>query len=257
MTIATELFRLDGKIALVTGARRGIGRAMAVALAEAGADIIGVSTSLEASGSAVETAVQAAGRKFTGYACDFASRPALYAFIEKLKADFPVIDILVNNAGTILRKPAAEHPDEYWDTVMEVNLNAQFILSREIGKGMIERGRGKIIFTASLLTFQGGINVPGYAASKGGIGQLTKELANEWAPRNVQVNAIAPGYINTDNTEALRNDAVRSKAILERIPAGRWGEPDDFKGPVLFLASDASNYVTGTILTVDGGWMGR
>ncbi|MBK9748988.1 MAG: SDR family oxidoreductase [Chloroflexi bacterium] len=257
MTIALNLFRLDGKTALVTGARRGMGRAMAVALAEAGADVIGVSTSLEHSGSAVEADVRAAGRRFSGYACDFADRSALYTFVEQVKADFPVIDILVNNAGTILRKPAVEHPDEYWDKVLEVNLNAQFILSREIGKGMIERGGGKIIFIASLLTFQGGINVPGYAASKGGIGQLTKELANEWASKNVQVNAIAPGYINTDNTEALRNDPVRSKSILERIPAGRWGEPSDFKGPVVFLASKASDYVTGTILTVDGGWMGR
>lgn len=252
-----DLFRLDGKVALVTGARRGIGRAMAIALAEAGADIIGVSTSMEKQGSAVEAAVQATGRHFAGYACDFADRAAVYGLIENLKKDFPVIDILVNNAGIILRKPAAEHPDAYWDTVMEVNLNAQFILSREIGKGMVARGRGKIIFTASLLTFQGGINVPGYAATKGGIGQLTKELANEWAANGVQVNAIAPGYINTDNTEALRNDPTRSKSILERIPLGRWGEPDDFKGPIVFLASDASNYVTGTILTVDGGWMGR
>lgn len=252
-----DLFRLDGKVALVTGARRGIGRAMAVALAEAGADIIGVSATMEAQGSEVETDVRAAGRRFAGYACDFGDRAALYTLIGQLKNDFPVIDILVNNAGTILRKPAAEHPDEYWDKVMEVNLSAQFILSREIGKGMIERGRGKIIFTASLLTFQGGINVPGYAATKGGIGQLTKELANEWANKGIQVNAIAPGYINTDNTEMLRNDPVRSKAILERIPIGRWGDPQDFKGPVVFLASDASNYVTGTILTVDGGWMGR
>jgi 2-deoxy-D-gluconate 3-dehydrogenase len=252
-----DLFRLDGKVALVTGARRGIGRAMALALAEAGADIIGVSASMEAEGSELERDVLALGRRFRGYACDFGDRNALYALIEKLKQDFPVIDILVNNAGTILRKPAAEHPDEYWDKVMEVNLNAQFILSREIGKGMIERGRGKIIFTASLLTFQGGINVPGYAAAKAGIGQLTKALANEWASKGVQVNAIAPGYINTDNTEALRNDPVRSKAILERIPMGRWGLADDFKGPIVFLASDASNYVTGTILTVDGGWMGR
>jgi 2-dehydro-3-deoxy-D-gluconate 5-dehydrogenase len=257
MTHIADLFRLDGKTALVTGARRGMGRAMAVALAEAGADIIGVSTSLEATGSAVEADVRATGRNFAGYACDFADRAQLYAFIQQVNADFPVIDILVNNAGTILRKPAVEHPDEYWDKVIEVNLNAQFILSREVGKRMVERKRGKIIFTASLLTFQGGINVPGYAASKGGIGQLTMGLANEWAPHNVQVNAIAPGYINTDNTEALRNDPVRSKAILERIPAGRWGEPDDFKGPTLFLASNASNYVTGTILTVDGGWMGR
>ena len=257
MTNVAELFRLDGKTALVTGARRGMGRAMAVALAEAGADVIGVSTSLESTGSAVEADIRAAGRNFAGYACDFADRDLLYKFIQQVNTDFPVIDILVNNAGTIMRKPAVEHPDDYWDKVIEINLNAQFILSREIGKRMVERQRGKIIFTASLLTFQGGINVPGYAASKGGIGQLTKELANEWAPHNVQVNAIAPGYVNTDNTQALRNDPVRSKAILERIPAGRWGEPDDFKGPIVFLASDASNYVTGTILTVDGGWMGR
>jgi 2-dehydro-3-deoxy-D-gluconate 5-dehydrogenase len=257
MTNTADLFRLDGKTALVTGVRRGMGRAMAVALAEAGADIIGVSASLQSGGSAVEADVRAAGRTFAGYACDFADRVQVYSFTQKVNADFPVIDILVNNAGTILRKPAVEHPDEYWDKVIEINLNAQFILSREIGKRMVERKRGKIIFTASLLTFQGGINVPGYAASKGAIGQLTKALANEWAPYNIQVNAIAPGYVNTDNTEALRNDPVRSKAILERIPAGRWGEPDDFKGPVVFLASDASNYVTGTILTVDGGWMGR
>jgi 2-deoxy-D-gluconate 3-dehydrogenase len=252
-----DLFRLDGKVALVTGARRGIGRAMAVALAEAGADIIGVSTSMEEQGSQVEADVCAAGRRFTGYACDFSDRTALYELIGQLKIDFPVIDILVNNAGMILRKPAAEHPDVYWDKVLEVNLSAQFILSREIGKGMIQRGRGKIIFTASLLTFQGGINVPGYASTKGGIAQLAKGLANEWACSGIQVNAIAPGYIETDNTEALRNDPVRSKSILERIPMGRWGNPADFKGPVVFLASDASNYVTGTILTVDGGWMGR
>jgi len=252
-----DLFRLDGKIALVTGARRGIGRAIATALAEAGADVIGVSANMEAQGSEVEADVRAAGRHFTGYACDLADRAALYDLIAQLKINFPVIDILVNNAGTILRKPAVDHPDEYWDKVVEVNLSAQFILSREIGKGMIERKHGKIIFTASLLTFQGGINVPGYAATKGGIGQLTKELANEWADKGIQVNAIAPGYINTDNTEALRNDPVRSKAILERIPMGRWGDPHDIKGPIVFLASDASNYVTGTILTVDGGWMGR
>jgi 2-dehydro-3-deoxy-D-gluconate 5-dehydrogenase len=166
-------------------------------------------------------------------------------------------DILVNNAGTIKRSPAAEHPDEMWFEVIDVNLNAPFLLSREIGARMIERGSGKIIFTASLLTFQGGINVPGYAASKGGIGQLTKALANEWASKGVQVNAIAPGYIATDNTEALRNDPARQQAILSRIPAGRWGEPDDFKGPAIFLASAASDYVNGEILVVDGGWMGR
>jgi len=167
------------------------------------------------------------------------------------------VDILVNNAGTIKRAPAAEHPDDYWFEVIEVNLNAQFLLSRAIGAKMIERGSGKIIFTASLLTFQGGITVPGYAASKGGIGQLTKALANEWAAKGVQVNAIAPGYIATDNTEALRNDPARQQAILSRIPAGRWGETEDFKGPIVFLASPASNYVTGEVLVVDGGWMGR
>lgn len=250
-------FRLDGKIALVTGCRRGIGRAFAQALAEAGADIIGVSASLEPSGSAVEKDVLSQGRKFKGYACDFADRKALYAFISQVKKDFPIIDILVNNAGIILRKPASEHPDEYWDKVIEVNLNAQFILAREIGKDMAARGKGKIIFTASLLSFQGGITVPGYAASKGGIGTLTMALANEWASKGVNVNAIAPGYIATDNTAALRADPVRNEQILVRIPAGRWGTPEDLKGAVVFLSSDASNYVHGTILTVDGGWMGR
>lgn len=164
---------------------------------------------------------------------------------------------MINNAGTIRRAPATEHSDAIWDEVIEVNLSSQFVLTREIGRHMLERGSGKIIFTASLLTFQGGITVPGYAASKGAIGQLTKAFANEWAGRGVNVNAIAPGYIDTDNTEALRNDPVRSKSILERIPAGRWGKPEDFAGPVVFLASPASNYVHGTIMTVDGGWMGR
>jgi len=252
-----DLFRLDGKVALVTGARRGIGLAMAVALAEAGADIVGVSASLEPSGSSLEREVVALGRGFRGYACDFGNRSALYAFVDAVKRDVPHIDILVNNAGTILRKPAAEHPDEYWDRILEVDLSSQFVLSREIGKEMVRRGAGKIIFTASLLTFQGGITVPGYAAAKGGIGQLTKALANEWAGAGVQVNAIAPGYIATDNTEALRNDPVRNPAILSRIPAGRWGSPQDFAGAVVFLASAASDYVNGTILTVDGGWMGR
>jgi len=250
-------FRLDGRVALVTGCRRGIGRGFAQALAEAGADVVGVSTSLEPSGSEVEKDVVARGRKFKGYACDFADRRALYAFIERVKKDVPRLDILVNNAGTILRKPAVEHPDDYWDKVIEVNLNAQFILAREFGKDMVARGKGKVIFTASLLSFQGGITVPGYAASKGGVGQLTMALANEWAAKGVNVNAIAPGYIATDNTAALRADPVRSEQILARIPAGRWGTPEDLKGAVLFLSSDASNYVHGTILTVDGGWMGR
>ncbi|RJE72489.1 2-deoxy-D-gluconate 3-dehydrogenase [Reichenbachiella sp. MSK19-1] len=252
-----DTFKLEGKVALVTGCKRGIGKAMAVGLAEAGADIIGVSASLEKNGSEIEKAVTALGRKFKAYTCDFSDRNALYEFIKEVKGDFPVIDILVNNAGTILRTPAAEHPDEMWDKVIEVNQNAQFILTREIGKEMVARGSGKVIFTASLLTFQGGITVPGYAASKGAIGQMTMAFANEWAGKGVNVNAIAPGYISTDNTEALRNDADRSASILSRIPAGRWGEATDFAGPTVFLASAASSYMHGSIMLVDGGWMGR
>jgi len=251
-----DLFRLDGKIALVTGCRRGIGKAMAEALAEAGADIIGMSRSLEP-GSEIERRVRELGRNFRGYRCDISKRQELYEFIRQVTQDFPVIDILVNNAGTILRKPAAEHPDEYWDEVIETNLNAQFILSREIGKRMVERGQGKIIFVASLLSFQGGITVPGYAAAKGGVAQLAKALANEWAPYGVQVNAIAPGYIATDNTRPLREDPIRGPAILARIPAGRWGQPEDLKGAVVYLASRASDYVNGSVLVVDGGWLGR
>lgn len=252
-----DRFRLDGKTALVTGCRRGIGKAIAVALAEAGADIVGVSRSLERAGSDVERAVLDCGHTFKGYPCDFSDRKSLYALIERLTEACPAIDILVNNAGTILRKPAVDHPDEYWDQVIEVNLNAQFILSRELGKRMVERRSGKIIFIASLLSFQGGILVPSYAASKGGISQLTKALANEWACHGVQVNAIAPGYISTDNTAALRADPKRNPAILERIPAGRWGKPEDLEGAAVFLASSASDYVNGSIITVDGGWMAR
>ena len=250
-----NMFDLSGKTALVTGAKRGIGRGMAEALAAAGADIIGVTASLEANGSAVEQAVTAMRRNFSAHQCDFSDRAAVTAFAAEMNAAPP--DILINNAGTILRKPAAEHEDALWDEVIEVNLNAQFVLSREIGRAMVARGSGKIIFTASLLTFQGGITVPGYAASKGAIGQLTKALANEWASKGVNVNAIAPGYIATDNTQALQDDPARSKSILERIPAGRWGDPADFGGPAVFLASAASDYVHGTVLTVDGGWMGR
>ncbi len=252
-----DQFKLNGKTALVTGCKRGIGKAIAIGLAEAGADIVGVSATLETNDSEVEREVRALGRSFAGYAADFSNRSALYGFIKHVKDDFPQIDILFNNAGTILRKPAAEHSDEYWDKVVETNLSAQFVLTREIGKEMIARGYGKIVFTASLLTFQGGVTVPGYAASKGGVGQLTMAFANEWAGKGVNVNAIAPGYISTDNTEALRNDPVRCQQILARIPAGRWGNPEDFKGAAVFLASDAASYVHGTILIVDGGWMGR
>jgi 2-deoxy-D-gluconate 3-dehydrogenase len=252
-----DRFRLHGKTALVTGARRGIGLAVAEALAEAGADIVGMSASLEAEGSEAAQRVDAAGRKFWGYACDLGDRAAVYAFVEKVKRECPPVDILVNNAGVILRKPAAEFPDEYWDQTIEIDLNSQWVLAREFGRDMLARGSGKVIFMASLLSFQGGITVPAYAAAKGGLAQLAKALSNEWAGRNVQVNAIAPGYIATDNTAALRADPARNPAILARIPAGRWGEPEDITGAVLYLASAASNYVSGAVLTIDGGWMGR
>jgi len=252
-----DLFRLDGKTALVTGCRRGIGLAIAEALAQAGADVVGVSKSLEPTGSTVAQRVAAAGRRFRGYTCDFADRDDVQRWLAQVQRDVERIDILVNNAGTILRKPAAEHPDAYWDAVLETNLHAQWRITRDIGRGMVERGAGKIIFIASLLTFQGGITVPGYAASKGAIGQLTKALANEWASRGVQVNAIAPGYVATDNTAALRADPDRNPAILARIPAGRWGEPGDFMGAAVYLASRASDYVSGHVMVVDGGWMGR
>ncbi|MDT3403930.1 SDR family NAD(P)-dependent oxidoreductase [Mucilaginibacter terrae] len=257
MSDLLNLFDLTGKTALITGGNKGIGKGMAIGLAEAGADIIVVSGSIALEGSDVEKEVTALGRKFKAYQANLGSREGLYDFVNKLLAENPRIDILVNNAGTIMRKPAAEHPDEYWDSVLSLNLDAPFILAREIGKHMIEQGSGRIIFTCSLLSFQGGINVPGYAASKGALASLVKALANEWTSKGITVNGIAPGYIATDNTEALRNDPDRSKSILDRIPAGRWGEPQDFKGPAVFLASKAGDYVTGHLLTVDGGWMGR
>lgn len=253
---AGGLFDLTGQTAVVTGARRGIGLAMAVALADAGADIIGVSANLEPEGSVVEKRVHELGRRFTGIRADFADRAAVRKLAGELTDSGP-IDILVNNGGTIARTPAAEHPDDMWDQVIEVNLSSQFVLSREIGRAMIERGSGKIIFTASLLSFQGGINVPGYTASKSGIAGLTKALANEWAPLGINVNAIAPGYIATDNTQALQDDAVREKNILDRIPAARWGQAEDLAGAAVFLASRASDYVNGVVLPVDGGWLGR
>ena len=251
------LFDLTGKTALVTGSNRDLGRGIAAGLAQAGADIIGVSASQAASSSAVGADVEAAGRDFTGIACDFSDRAAVYRLVETLASQGRTVDILVNNAGTIRRAPAAVHEDADWDYVMGVNLNAPFILTRELAKPMLERKHGKIIFIASLLSFQGGITVPGYAASKSGVAALTKAFANEWAASSVNVNAIAPGYMATDNTQALRDDADRSKAILERIPAGRWGRPEDVAGVAVFLASRASDYMDGSIVTVDGGWMGR
>lgn len=250
-----SLFDLSGKTALVTGCDTGLGMSMATALAEAGADIVGASLGGEYA--EIKNRVEGTGRTFTYHSVDISDRKALYAFINNVKEENKKIDILVNNAGIIMRKPAAEHPDEFWDKVIDVNLNAQFIMGREFGKEMIANGGGKIIFTCSLLSFQGGINVPGYTASKSAVAGLVRAFGNEWGSKGVCVNGIAPGYIVTNNTKALREDADRSKSILDRIPAGRWGMPDDFKGPVVFLASSASDYVNGTVLFVDGGWMAR
>ncbi|MGW3108419.1 2-dehydro-3-deoxy-D-gluconate 5-dehydrogenase KduD [Streptomyces sp. NPDC001100] len=252
-----SIFDLTGKLAVVTGARRGIGQAMARALARAGADIIGVSAYLEESGSQVEKEVLAAGRSFEAIRADFADPAAVRALGENLAGRERPVDILINNAGTIRRAPAAQHSDADWELVLQVNLTAQFALTRAVGATMVARGHGKVVFTASLLSFQGGITVPGYTAAKHGIAGLTKALANEWAPHGVNVNAIAPGYIATDNTQALQDDPARSRAILERIPAGRWGTADDLAGAAVFLASPASDYVHGTTLPVDGGWLGR
>lgn len=250
---ALSMFDLTGKTAVVTGASRGIGYSIAMALAGAGADIVGISAHI--SDSDIGEAVERLGRTFTAINADFSDRDDVLRAGAQLADLAP--DILVNNAGTIERAPAIQHPLESWDRVLEVNLSSQFVLTQLVAGPMIERGYGKVIFTASLLSFQGGINVPGYTAAKSAIAGLTKALANEWAPLGVNVNAIAPGYIATDNTRALRADPVRSTAILERIPAGRWGQADDLAGAAVFLASSASDYVSGAILPVDGGWLGR
>lgn len=251
-----DQFKLDGKKAVVSGSASGIGQGMAIALADAGADVVGLGLSVPG-GDETKTAIEALGRSYEYIDADFGDRTSLYAAIEQIRARHGIPDILVNNAGTIMRKPIHEHPDEYWDQVIEINLSAQFIITRELGRGMMERGSGKVIFTCSLLTFQGGITVPGYAASKSGVGRLVMAFANEWAGKGVNVNGIAPGYIATANTKALREDPERSASILARIPAGRWGEPQDFQGPVVFLASDASSYMHGHVMAVDGGWLGR
>ncbi|AUI53176.1 2-deoxy-D-gluconate 3-dehydrogenase [Arthrobacter crystallopoietes] len=247
-------FDLTGTTAVVTGARRGIGFAMAEGLAMAGADIIAASASQEADGGAIGARVRELGRTFEGYAVDFRDRDAVAAFGSAVQDR---ADILVNNAGTIRRSPAAEHPLEWWDEVLDVNLRNQFVLTQAVAAGMLERGYGRIVFTASLLSFQGGITVPGYTAAKSGIAGLVKALSNEWSARGVTVNAIAPGYIATDNTAALRADEDRSQAILDRIPAGRWGSAEDLQGATVFLASPSAAYVTGVTLPVDGGWMAR
>lgn len=252
-----DLFSLDGKRSLVTGASRGLGRAMAEALARAGADVICASTS---EGGADETAeaIRSLGRTAWTVNADLSDRRALGAMAEEaLEHAGGRIDILVNNAGTIRRHPADEFPIEDWDHVLDVNLDAVFLLSQKIGRGMLARSEGKIINVASLLSIFGGITVPAYTASKHAVHGLTKALANEWTGRGVQVNAIAPGYFRTDNTQALQDDPERSKAISGRIPAGRWGDPEDLGGAVVFLASRASDYVSGHMLVVDGGWTAR
>jgi len=254
--MSLEAFQLNGKNALVTGSHKGLGAAIAVALARAGANV-GCHGRDPNPGSACDE-IRAAGRKTFYFSADLADSKSYSGLIEKTLSEFGSIDILVNNAGTIRRAPAAEYPAEFWDELIAVHLTAAFRLSQLAARHMLELGAGgKILNIASLLSFQGGILVPAYAAAKGGVAQLTKALANEWASKGINVNAIAPGYMATDNTSALRNDPVRSKQILDRIPAARWGEPGDIAGAAIFLCSSASDYVHGHVLVVDGGWLAR
>lgn len=250
------LFSLEGRRALVTGASRGLGRAMAVALAEAGADVVCASSQRGGTDDTV-AAIHALGRQAWQVEADLADRDAVLRMADDAESQAGRIDILVNNGGTIRRHPAAEYPMEAWDAVLRTNLDSVFLLSQRIGAGMIERGSGKIINIASLLSFSGGITVPAYTASKHAVAGLTRALANEWARHGVQVNAIAPGYFRTDNTQRLQDDPERSRDISARIPAGRWGESEDMAGAAVFLASRASDYVNGHVLVVDGGWMAR
>lgn len=251
-----DLFSLKGKNALVTGSGQGLGAGMAIALAQAGANVTLHSFSHKILDETLAE-IEKTGVKYTSVHGDVGDKKTALGFVDATVKAFGSIDILVNNAGTIRRAPAVEHSEEYWQTVLNTNLNSVWYLSQYAGKLMIEQGHGKIINTASLLSFQGGITVPSYAAAKGGVAQLTKALANEWATKGIQVNAIAPGYFATENTKALREDPVRSQAILGRIPAGAWGLPSDLAGAAVFLASEASNYVNGHILVVDGGWLCR
>jgi 2-deoxy-D-gluconate 3-dehydrogenase len=254
--MSLEVFQLNGKNALVTGSQRGLGAAIAVALAKAGANV-GCHGRGPNPGATCDE-VRAAGRKTFYFSADLADSNSCSGLIEKTISEFGSIDILVNNAGMIRRAPATEYPAEFWNELIAVNLTAVFHLSQLAARHMIERDRGgKILNIASLLSFQGGILVPAYAAAKGGVAQLTKALANEWAAKGINVNAIAPGYMATDITVALRNDLVRSRQILDRIPAARWGEPSDIAGAAIFLCSSASDYVHGHVLAVDGGWLAR
>jgi 2-dehydro-3-deoxy-D-gluconate 5-dehydrogenase len=254
--MSSNPFSLEGKKALVTGASRGLGRAIALALAEAGAD---VACAGSRPGSADETAALVAktGRQSWAVHGDLSTNEGVSQLAESTLANVGQIDILVNNAGTIERYPAVEYPDDAWNRVLQTNLNSMFFLCRFFGSRMVERKQGKIINIASLLSFSGGITVPSYAASKHAVAGLTKALANEWAASNIQVNAVAPGYFKTDNTQALQDNEKRYAEISSRIPAGRWGDPADLGGAVVFLASGAADYVNGHILTVDGGWMAR
>ncbi|MBI4551679.1 MAG: glucose 1-dehydrogenase [Candidatus Latescibacteria bacterium] len=251
-----DLFRLDDRVAVVTGASFGLGRGMAEGLAEAGADVVAVSRQRE-NLRAVERAITAVGRRCLPIACDVTARSQVHAMVDQAYDHFGQVDILVNNAGIIRRAPSVEYSEEDWRAVLDLNLDGVWYCCQEVGRRMVERKRGKITNIASVISFSGGVFIPAYAASKGAVAQLTRALANEWAPHGVHVNAIAPGYCVTANTEALRNDPDRSQALMARIPAGRWGLPDDLKGAVVFLASDASDYVHGHLLVVDGGWMAR
>jgi 2-deoxy-D-gluconate 3-dehydrogenase len=249
-----ESFDLTGKVAIVTGSYQGLGRGMAIGLAEAGADVVLVDRQ-----EATETAgvIRSLGRKTLTFAADLMSIERIPSMVQKTVETFGRIDILINNAGTIRRTPAIDYSEKDWDDIMAVNAKTVFFFSQAVARDMMKRKSGKIINIASLLVFQGGIIVPAYAASKGAVAQITKALANEWAAHGINVNAIAPGYMATDNTKALREDPVRSKAILDRIPAGRWGTPQDLAGVAVFLASPASDYVNGHVLVVDGGWLAR
>ncbi|HJS51988.1 MAG TPA: 2-dehydro-3-deoxy-D-gluconate 5-dehydrogenase KduD [Pyrinomonadaceae bacterium] len=251
-----ESFSLAGKTALVTGASSGIGQTIAIALAEAGAD---VACHCRTEGNADETiaSIEKTGRRAVAVLGDLADRATPQSIAEQTLAEFGRVDILINNAGMIRRSPAIDFSEEDWQVVIDVNLTSVFRLSQIVGRLMIESGGGKIVNIASLLSFQGGVTVPAYTASKSAVAGLTKALANEWAKHNVNVNAIAPGYIATKNTAALQADETRNRQILERIPAGRWGTPGDLAGAAVFLSSAASDFMHGHILVVDGGWMGR
>lgn len=249
-------FGLHGKVAVVTGASRGLGQGIALALGEAGATVIAIGSSTKS----VESTIEMLSKKYVvcaGYGCDQSDTSQIIDTVNKIVENHGRIDVLVNNAGTIKRSPAHEFSDEDWNEVINVNLNGVFTFCREAGKQMLKQGSGKIINIASLLSFSGGITVPAYAASKGGVAQLTKALANEWANKNIQVNAIAPGYFETDNTFNIRQDKERFESISSRIPADKWGQPDDLAGAAIFLSSKASSYVNGHVLLVDGGWMAR